>query len=128
MSLLLDTHTFLWWIDDDPRLSDRARALIGDAGNEVFISAVSGWELVIKAALGRIDFPAPPQRFIPQQLQRNSFQVLPVHLAHALKVAELPDLHRDPFDRMLIAQVLVEELQLVTADDDIRRYPVSVTW
>ena len=128
MKLLLDTYVFLWWIDDDPRLSKHAAELIGDGTNEVFFSAASGWELVIKNALGRIEFPSPPQRFIPGQLEQNGVQVLPIHLAHALKVAELPALHKDPFDRMLIAQALVEEVALVTSDDEIRRYPVSLVW
>lgn len=128
MRLLLDTHAFLWWIDDDPRLSEHAAALIGDGTNEVFFSAASGWELVIKHALGRIEFPSSPRRFIPEQLEQNGFQVLPIHLGHALKVGELPTLHKDPFDRMLIAQAMVEEVELLSGDDDIRRYPVSVTW
>lgn len=128
MRLLLDTHAFLWWIGDDPRLSEHAAALIGDGANEVFFSAASGWELVIKNALGRIEFPSSLQRFIPEQLEQNGFQVLPVHLGHALKVLELPALHGDPFDRMLIAQTMVEEVELLSADDEIRRYPVSVSW
>lgn len=128
MRLLLDTHAFLWWIDDDPRISEHAAELIGNGSNEVFFSAASGWELVIKNALGRIQFPSSIQEFILEQLARNGFQVLPIHLVHAMKVSELPALHGDPFDRMLIAQTMVEELVLLTIDDDVRRYPVSVAW
>lgn len=128
MRLLLDTHAFLWWITDDPRLSDRARALIGDGGNEVFLSAASAWELAVKASLRRVEIAQPLERFVPDQLERNGFQALPVLLRHALGLSALPPLHRDPFDRMLVAQALAEELALVSADREIRRYPVAVAW
>ncbi len=128
MRLLLDTHAFLWWITDDARLSDRARALIGDGGNEVFLSAASAWELAVKASLRRVEIAQPLERFVPDQLERNGFQALPVLLRHALGLPALPPLHRDPFDRMLVAQALAEELTLVSADREIRRYPVPVAW
>lgn len=128
MRLLLDTHAFLWWITDDPHLSDRARALIGEGGNEVFLSAASAWELVVKASLRRVETVQPLERFVPDQLERNGFQALPVLLRHALALPDLPPLHRDPFDRMLVAQALTEEMTLVSADREIRRYPVPVAW
>lgn len=128
MRLLLDTHVFLWWITDDPHLSDRARALIGEGGNEVFLSAASAWELVVKASLRRLETVQPLERFVPDQLERNGFQALPVLLRHALALPDLPPLHRDPFDRMLVAQALTEEMTLVSADREIRRYPVPVAW
>jgi PIN domain nuclease of toxin-antitoxin system len=126
--LLLDTHAFLWWITDDPHLSDRARALIGGGENEVFLSAASAWELAVKAALRRVELAQPLDRFVPDQLERNGFQALPVSVRHALALPALPPLHRDPFDRMLVAQALTEEMTLVSADREIWRYPVPVAW
>lgn len=128
MRLLLDTHAFLWWIADDERLSARARELIADGGNEVFLSAASGWEMVVKASLGRLTLDEAIEGFLPRQLEANAVQVLPVHLRHALALVELPALHRDPFDRMLVSQALVEELTLVSGDDQVARYPVKVAW
>lgn len=128
MRLLLDTHTFLWWITDDDRLSDRAGGLIADGGNEVFFSAASAWEIAIKAGLGRITVPDDLWSFTPEQLERNAFQSLPVHVAHAVAVIALPDIHRDPFDRMLVAQALTEGLTIVTGDAWIARYQAPVAW
>lgn len=128
VKVLLDTPVFLWWVMEDERLSGRARRLIGSGGNDVFLSAVSAWEIVAKAATGRLRLPESPERFIPSQLQENAFGVLPVQLAHALKVWDLPQVHRDPFDRLLVAQALAEELALVSGDPVLRRYPVKVVW
>lgn len=128
MRALLDTHAFLWWITNDSRLSPRARQLIGDGQNRLFFSAASGWEIAIKARLGRISFPAEPGTFIPGQLARNAFEVLPVHLSHTLQVYGLPDHHRDPFDRLLIAQSKLEDLPLLTADPLIARYDIDTLW
>jgi len=128
VKLLLDTHAFLWWITDDPHLSHRARTLIGGGENEVFLSAASAWELAVKVALGRVELEQPLDRFVPDQLERNGFQALPVSVRHALALPALPPLHRDPFDRMLVAQALTEEMTLVSADREIRRYPVPVAW
>lgn len=128
MRLLLDTHVFLWWIADDERLSSKARRAIGDGRNEVLVSAVSAWEIVVKHELGRLTLPEAPDKFVPNQLRANAFGALPATVSHALAVARLPALHRDPFDRLLIAQAMVESLTLVSADEDLRRYPVRVTW
>ncbi len=129
MRLLLDTHTFLWWVSDDDRLPTRARRAIGHPRNEVLVSAVSGWEVAVNAQLGRIDLPDPPDRFVPEQLHQNAFGALPVTMSHALAVSRLPNLHRDPFDRLLIAQAMIEQLSLVTGDEQIARYPqIRLTW
>ncbi len=128
MRLLLDTAPFLWWITDNDRLSERARELLGDADNEVWFSAVSSWELVIKAALGRVRLPEKAERFIPKHLAINGFQILPIHLRHTLRVAGLPDHHRDPFDRLLVAQALVEGLTLLSTDRQFSRYAAPVVW
>lgn len=128
MKLLLDTHAFLWWICDDGRLSGRARALLADGQNEVYFSAASAWELAIKAGAGRVVLPGDPERFVAEQVAANAFQVLPVHIRHALKVFSLPPLHRDPFDRMLVAQAVVEEMPILSADAQLARYPVEIIW
>lgn len=128
MRALLDTHAFLWWTTDSPRLSDRAREVIADGRNELFFSAASGWEIAIKAGLGRLEVPEDLGRFMSEQLSRNAFEVLPVHLSHALRVHALPDHHRDPFDRLLVAQSLLEELPILSADPRIAFYPVEVVW
>jgi PIN domain nuclease of toxin-antitoxin system len=118
----------LWWITNDRRLSSHARQLIGDAQNRLFFSAASGWEIAIKARLGRISFAAQPGTFIPDQLTRNALEVLPVHLSHALHVFGLPGHHRDPFDRLLVAQSQLEDLPLLTADPLIAQYDVDTLW
>ena len=129
MKYLLDTHVFLWWILDDPRLSKTAREIISDAKTTIFFSVVSAWEIAIKAHLGRIKFTAKPlERFLQEQLQANDVQVLPVLLHHVFREHTLPLLHRDPFDRMLIAQTLEEHLTLITADAQIKAYNVPVVW
>ena len=128
MRVLLDTHAFLWWISDDRRLSDRAREIIGDGRNELYFSAASGWEISIKVGLGRLDAPESLDRFIADQLSRNAIQALPIYLRHALHTRTLPDHHRDPFDRILVSQAVLEETPLLSADPQISRYPVEVVW
>jgi PIN domain nuclease of toxin-antitoxin system len=125
---LLDTHAFLWWVSDDARLSATAREVIGDGDNSIFLSTASAWEIAIKARLGKLRAPADLETFFAQQLELNAFEVLPVGLRHALHVASLPDLHRDPFDRMLVAQSRVEDLVLITADPAVARYDVQTVW
>lgn len=124
----MDTHTFLWWITDDPRLSPRVRKIIGDGENELFLSAASGWEMAIKAKLGRLKLPDNPERFIPEQLALNAIRSLPIQMSHALHVYTLPDYHRDPFDRLLVAQSRLEGLPILTADPQIAQYPVKTIW
>lgn len=128
MNALLDTHTFLWWIDDAPQLSQRAREVISDGRNAIFLSAASGWEIAIKARLGKLKLPDEPERFIPGQLTANAFRSLPIQLSHALHVYTLPSHHRDPFDRILVAQSLLEGMPILTADPQITRYPIRVIW
>jgi PIN domain nuclease of toxin-antitoxin system len=128
MKVLLDTHTFLWWITDHPKLPSRVREIIGDGNNELFVSAASGWEIAIKAQLGRLQLPDEPQRFILEQLSLNAIQSLPIQISHALHVFSLPNHHRDPFDRILISQAQLEGLPILTADPQISLYPVEVIW
>ena len=119
MRLLLDTHAFLWWCEDDPRLGEVERQAIRDGANDVILSAASVWEMAIKQALGRLKVPEPPSR----AALRLGFEPLPISFAHAETTALLPPLHRDPFDRLLIAQARTEGLTLVTRDPSIRAYP-----
>ena len=126
MKLLLDTQCWLWWIGSPERLSDEALEAIRQPENEVFFSVASSWEIGIKFALGKLSLPVRPAEFIPPRLARDGIESLPVQHAHAFQAAELPPLHRDPFDRMLVAQAQAEGLVLVTADPQIRQYEVSV--
>lgn len=128
MKLLLDTHAFLWWIGDDRRLSRPAREAIADPGSEVWFSVASAWEIAIKTGLGRFEAEAPLGRFLEEQTKRNGFRVLPVLLAHAAGVEALPAHHRDPFDRLLVAQSIAEEMTLVSGDRGFRKYGLRVLW
>ena len=128
MRLLLDTHTFLWWISDDPQLSATAREIIREGGNELFFSAASGWEIAIKAQIGKLKLPSNLEQFIGKQLLQNAINTLPVQLSHTLHVYTLPPLHRDPFDRLLISQSQLEQLPILTADVQFQQYRVQVMW
>ncbi|MBI2886976.1 MAG: type II toxin-antitoxin system VapC family toxin [Chloroflexi bacterium] len=128
MGYLLDTHAFLWWIDDDPRVSQRVREILATPEEEVFFSAISAWEIAIKVQLGRLQFRGEPREFVPAQVRVNRFISLPVEVRHALGVSHLPLLHRDPFDRLLIAQAQVENLAILTGDPAIARYDVAIVW
>ncbi len=121
MRLLLDTQVLLWALLDDARLGRRAREEIADGRNDVLISAASAWEISIKQSIGKLRAP----RDLPDQLRRARFDVLEIGLSHALAVGRLPSHHRDPFDRMLVAQAMTERLTLVTADPAIVQYDVE---
>jgi PIN domain nuclease of toxin-antitoxin system len=128
MRVLLDTHVFLWWITNQALLSDQAQQIIRDGSNDLFFSASSAWEIAIKARLGKLQLPDPLERFIAEQITINAFQPLPIQLSHALHVYNLPQHHRDPFDRILIAQSQMEGLPILTADPWIAKYDVQVVW
>lgn len=128
MRALLDTHAFLWWVTDDARLSERARETIGDGANEIYVSAATGWEMAIKARLGRLRVPDDFARFITDQIALNGFRVLAIELAHALHVHGLADHHRDPFDRILVAQSLIEGMPILSRDAQIAAYGVELVW
>ncbi|RJG15778.1 type II toxin-antitoxin system VapC family toxin [Massilia cavernae] len=118
MRVLLDTHVYLWFVQDEAKLRRPAFQLIQNA-DEVFVSSATIWEIAIKGALGKIQADVPA---LVQKLQRNGFKELPVQMAHAVQVRTLPLFHRDPFDRMLVAQAMVGQLRLLTADRRLRRY------
>lgn len=128
MRLLLDTQVFLWAAGTPERLSPRARRAVEAGGNEVFLSAASVWEIAIKTQIGRLLLTHDFESFVPERMAERSLVALPVLMPHAVKVASLPDVHRDPFDRLLVAQAIVEDLHLVTADRRLRDYPVKVVW
>ncbi|MEI6443260.1 MAG: type II toxin-antitoxin system VapC family toxin [Nostocales cyanobacterium ELA583] len=128
MRALLDTHAFIWWVTDDSQLSSIAYSIIADPSNELFLSSASAWEIVIKVRLGKLSLPEPPETYIPSRLRINKFQSLPIQMIHALQVANLPDLHRDPFDRIIIAQSQVEKMSILTVDSQIIQYPVDIIW
>lgn len=128
MRILLDTHTFLWFVSDDPRLSPRARELMQDGDHELLLSIASVWEIAIKVSLGKLPMTVPIETFLPAQLQRNDVQLLPIEMWHALKVAGLPFHHRDPFDRLLISQSIVDELPILGTDTSFDAYGVQRIW
>ncbi|WP_018237344.1 type II toxin-antitoxin system VapC family toxin [Ensifer sp. BR816] len=125
MNILLDTHLLLWAAGDPGRLSRDALAFIEDRENALYFSAASLWEIAIKRGLGRADFQADP-RLLRRGLLDNGYAELPVNGAHAVAVDQLPPIHKDPFDRILVAQSIVEGFVLVTSDEMIGRYPGPV--
>ena len=126
MSLLLDTHVFLWYISGDPRLPAAFLDPIQDPANEVYLSAASVWEAVVKYGLGKLPLPAPPADYLCRQRQRHRMASLAIEEATLAHLANLAPLHRDPFDRILIAQALQHDLTLATVDDAVRAYPVKL--
>ncbi len=128
MRVLLDTHVLIWWAADDPRLSRRARSVLGDRTNELWFSVAGAWELVIKCQVGKLTLPEPAATYVPSRLSWYGVELLPVEMRHVLGVAELPLHHRDPFDRLLVAQCRLENLPIVTADPRIVQYQVETIW
>lgn len=128
MKLLLDTHCFLWWFADDPRLGDSARELIGNAENDVYFSAASSWEIAIKVSLGKLRLPESPDVYVPTRLAAQEIQGLAIEHVHALRVANLPSHHQDPFDRLIVAQAQIEKMPVVTVDEKVARYDVEAIW
>jgi PIN domain nuclease of toxin-antitoxin system len=128
MKLLLDTHAFLWFINNDPRLSSTAIALITNQANERYLSIASLWEIAIKVGIGKLQLPQPFEQFITEQLAINKTVVLDLRIDHLSPLTNLPQHHRDPFDRLLIVQAIVENLILVSADSAFRSYPVQRIW
>lgn len=126
MTILLDTHVWLWMVATPERLGSRARKLLIDPSHALLLSAASSWEISIKYALGKLDLPEPPETFVPTRMLRDGIGPLAVEHRHALRVSRLPAHHRDPFDRLLVAQGLVEGLPLLSADGHLERYGIKV--
>lgn len=121
-SVLLDTHAFLWALSDSPRMSAAARRVFLDQDRRLLLSTASVWEMAIKSSLGRLDLGQPLGPFLDRQLALNGIEILDVRRAHAERVATLPFHHRDPFDRLLVAQATFERLPLLSADETLDRY------
>jgi PIN domain nuclease of toxin-antitoxin system len=126
MKLLLDTHVFLWYISADVRLPPVFRSAIDDPSNQAYLSVASVWEAVVKYALGKLPLPAPPAEYLPERRIVHQIASLALDEGALRELANLPALHRDPFDRILIAQALQHGLTLLTVDDDVRAYPVAL--
>ena len=128
MRLLLDTVTFLWFVQGSSQLSATAKAALVEPSNEAFVSAVSAWEIAVKNALGRLPLPERPAKWVPAQREAHAFDSLPLDELAALSLGKLPHIHRDPFDRMLVAQSLAHGLTLVTPDETLHQYPAPTLW
>ncbi len=125
MRFLLDTHIFVWWTLDSPKLSRAARDVLKNSHNFLYLSIASIWEIVIKSSIGKIILPESTEIFIQKQMRLNSVNLLNIKISHAFAVLQLPMIHKDPFDRMLIAQSSCENLTLITDDSFIRQYEVK---
>jgi PIN domain nuclease of toxin-antitoxin system len=128
MKAILDTRVFLWWNMNDPQLSPSIRDIIIDGRNELYLSAASAWEIAIKAGRGRLTLPESPERYVASRLMQHRFRPLPILLPHALRVYGLPEHHRDPFDRLLVAQGQLEDMPILTADPYIAKYNVKTVF
>ena len=128
MRLLLDTVAFIWLVEGNSRLSESAQGLITDPANEVYLSAASAWEIAIKYSIGRLLLRMPPEEYVTGQRRLHLIESLPVGEGAALQVYKLPALHDDPFDRIIVAQAIVEGMAVVTPDRQISQYPVRVEW
>ncbi len=128
MKPLLDTHTLLWFIAGSSQLSRTARTLIEDGANEKYVSIASLWEIAVKISIGKMSLTAPFEVLFPHQLESNGFELLPVNINHTSVITSLPLHHRDPFDRILVAQAITEKMDLVSADKVFDNYRVSRFW
>jgi PIN domain nuclease of toxin-antitoxin system len=128
VNLLLDAHSLLWFVWDDPSLSPTAKGLIEDPANHKLISLATCWEIAIKAGLKKLNLGEPATTFLPRELSTNGFDLLEIALAHATFVESLPPYHKDPFDRLLVAQAIIENLPLVSADAILDQYGVTRLW
>ncbi|MBK6328196.1 MAG: type II toxin-antitoxin system VapC family toxin [Chloroflexi bacterium] len=128
MNLLLDTHAFIWWYSEPEKLPDRVLAACQDVTNLLALSVASVWEMQIKAQLGKLQLAKPLSEIIQHQQEQNQLQLLPVTLPIVLALDDLPMHHRDPFDRLLIAQARMDQFVLVSNDSQFKQYPVSLFW
>ena len=128
MRILVDTHALLWWIHDDPRLSSAARKTMSDPASELVLSVASIWEIVIKFGSGQLKLGQPPADYLPPVLKKYEIGLLNITGAHAFRTGTFPQHHKDPFDRIIIAQAIEENLPILTSDNHFRAYPVSTVW
>lgn len=128
MRILLDTHAFLWLVTDHPNLSHTAKELFLNPDNDLYVSAVSGFEIAVKFSLGKLRLTESPRDFMENRIRNNALSRLPVSLQHTYRLSHLPIHHKDPFDRLLVAQAQEEDLPILTADPAISAYDVEVFW
>jgi len=128
MKVLLDSHTFLWWNTDDPRLSEQAREIIANGQNAVFLSTASVWEIILKAKNGKLILPEDPAGYITKRMKLYHIQPLPIQISHVLRVYELPQHHDNQFNHLLVAQSQLERMPLLTANVDLKKYEVETIW
>jgi PIN domain nuclease of toxin-antitoxin system len=128
VNLLLDTVTFLWILQNSASITPKARMALADSGNQVFLSAASMWEIVVKNALGKLPLPETPERLIPRQRQARGIATLPITEAATLRLRQLPNLHKDPFDRILACQAIEHGMVILTPDPVLHQYPVRSLW
>ena len=128
MKVLLDTHVFLWWNEDNTALSKKAIRILADPANTLILSVASAWEIAIKAQSGKLRLPEDASSYIRTRTAHYGMEILPIRLEHALALESLPLLHRDPFDRIMIVQSQIENLAILTADPTIHGYPIEAVW
>lgn len=128
MKYLLDTGVWLWSVGESERMPAAALEILADRNQEIFLSAVTSWELAIKVSTGKLELPEPPTTYVPSRMAMQGLRPLAISHEHAALVFRLPHHHRDPFDRLLIAQALVEDLTILTADREFRKYDVPILW
>ncbi len=128
MRVLLDTHAFLWLVTDDPQLSQTAKEVFLEGQNELLLSAVSGFEIAVKYSLGKLSLKETPATFIKNRVQANALTPFPLTVEHAVQLQNMPFHHRDPFDRLLVAQALIENIPILSADTVLSAYSVSRIW
>ncbi len=124
----MDTQCWLWWIATPEKLSRKTCRRIADKRNSVYLSAASTWEIAIKYSIGKLPLPEPPWQFIPKRLARDTITALPIEIMHTLHVADLPQHHKDPFDRLLISQSIQESIPIMTADEQFEPYKAQIIW
>ena len=128
MKILFDTHAFIWWSIDPVQLGPQANRLCFDSAIQLVLSVASVWEMQIKLKLGKLTLHKPLKELITGQIQQNRLEILPVNLEHALRLDTLPPIHKDPFDRLLVAQAMVEGWDLISHDPIVAQYPIKVVW
>ena len=128
MRLLLDTVAFIFLAENNAELSQSARNLIDNPANELFLSAASVWEIAIKYSIGRLELKVPPEEYVPEQRRLHRIEPLPISEREALQAGNLPNIHRDPFDRLILAQAIVQDMAVVTNDSLMQRYAVPIVW
>ena len=128
MKYLLDTVAWLWSVYADERLGDGAREILANGKEEIYLSAASSWELSIKMRMGKLNFPGPPATVVPAFMAKQGLRSMAVTHLHAVKVYDLPSHHSDPFDRLIVAQAMVEEMTVLTSDRIFEKYPIDMVW